>query len=130
MLLAFAVLTVIVPFVVSAQSGTPPAGGKSTEARRSPLPSYFGKIAVSDAQRETLYAIQDDYEAKINALQLQVKALLKEREDKMESVLTPGQKLRMAELREEARQKAAKPKAGDGPSEEAAVSQPEKPKAE
>jgi type II secretory pathway component HofQ len=104
-----------VPYLVLAQSEGEAPSKTPAEGRRSPLPSLFGKIAVNDQQREQLYRIQDEYAAKIDALQQQIKALLAERDAKMEGVLTPGQKLRLAELREEARQRAAKQKeAGSG----------------
>jgi hypothetical protein len=104
------------PYLVLAQSGGEAPSKTPAEGRRGPLPNLFGKIAVNDQQREQLYHIQDEYAAKIDALQQQIKALLQERDAKMEAVLTPGQKLRLAELREEARQRAAKqkePPAGD-----------------
>jgi len=126
-LLAAVALCVVVPLVVSAQQGADekPKG----EARRSPLPSYFGKIAVSDTQRDQLYQIQDEYDGRIDALQAQVKALIKERDAKMETVLTPGQKLRMTELRDEAKQKAAKPKPADASTDAAAPASPGAPAA-
>lgn len=96
---------VAVPFTLTAQPEKKPA----VEDRRSPLPNYFGKIAVSDEQREQLYGVQDAYGDKIEALQKQVKALIAERDQKMEELLTPGQKLRLQELRDEAKQKGAKP---------------------
>jgi len=84
---------------------------KTTDAdeddRHAPLPNYFGKIGVSDEQREKLYGVQDDYTAKIEPLQKQIKALLKERDAAMEDMLTAGQKLRLKELRQEARARAA-----------------------
>ena len=76
------------------------------EKRRGPLPAYFGKIGVSDEQREKLYDIQDEYEARLEELRQQLKALVRERDAKLESLLTPGQKLRLKELREEARRRA------------------------
>lgn len=105
-----------VPYLVLAQSEGEAPSKTPAEERRAPLPNYFGKIAVNDQQREQLYRIQDEYSTKIDALQQQIKALIQERDTKMEAVLTPGQKLRLAELREEARQRAAKqkePPAGD-----------------
>lgn len=98
-------LVLAMPYLVSAQSaGDAPAA----EQRRAPLPNNFGRIAVSDQQREALYAVQDEYAARIAELQRQVRTLVQERDTKMEAVLTPGQKLRLAELREEARQRAAR----------------------
>ncbi|QDU41083.1 hypothetical protein Mal4_54480 [Maioricimonas rarisocia] len=95
---------------VSAQGDADPAdiarqASEETERRR-PLPTYYGKIGVTDEQREQLYGIQDEYHTQIDALQRQIKQLIRERDDRMEQLLTPGQKLRLQELREEARRRA------------------------
>jgi hypothetical protein len=100
------------PYLVTAQpeparpAATAAAGSAAPADRPGPLPANFGKIAVNDQQREQLYKIQDEYEARIDGLQRQIKALLQEREQKMEAVLTPGQKLRLAELKAEAKARA------------------------
>lgn len=97
------------PYGLPAQPDAPAsdAGKPAAAERRAPLPNYFGKIAVNDMQRVQLYQIQDEYETQIDALQQQIRQLLNERDEKMESVLTPGQKLRLKELKEEARARAA-----------------------
>lgn len=76
--------------------------------RRGPLPFYFGKIGVDQAQRTKLYDIQDSYDDKLKALRLQMKKLLAERDAAMEAELTPGQKLRLSELKAEAVKDAKK----------------------
>ncbi len=101
------------PPQITAQSAADKADSSAskTEAkktRRRPLPAYYGKIGISDEQRETLNKIRDEYSAKIEPLRDQIRQLIQERDAKMEEILTPGQKLRMKELREEARQRAAK----------------------
>ncbi|MEW4531034.1 hypothetical protein [Maioricimonas sp. JC845] len=114
--LCFVATTFLLMFVaffgsydVSAQgdvaSGTAEATSEKPERRR-PLPTYFGKIGVTDEQREQLYAIQDEYHSQIDALQQQIRQLIRERDERMEQLLTPGQKLRLQELREEARRRA------------------------
>lgn len=75
--------------------------------RRKPLPAYYGQIGVNDEQRQQLYSIQDSYEVKLEKLREELKALIAERDAKLEAVLTPGQKSRLKELREAARRKAA-----------------------
>ena len=90
-----------------AQSPSETEAAESDSAeRRSPLPTYYGMIGVSDEQREKLYEIQDRYEVKLEALREQLKALVRERDAELEKELTPGQRLRIAELREEARKRA------------------------
>lgn len=102
-------LAIVLPTQLTAQpeAEKPVAGKKEEKPRRSPLPTHWGMIGVSDAQRDELHAVRDDYEPRLEALRKQLKALEDERETKMESILTPGQKLRLQELREEAKKRAA-----------------------
>jgi len=86
--------------------------------RRGPLPFFFGKIGVDDDQREALYDIQDSYDDKIKILRLEMKKLLAERDAAMEATLTPGQKLRLSELKAEAVNNAKK---GTGPAKKKEV---------
>lgn len=73
---------------------------------RGPLPFYYGKLGLNDEQKELFYGIQDEYQKQIDTLRKQIAKLEQERDAKMEEHLTPGQKLRLKELREEARKKA------------------------
>ena len=77
------------------------------KASRGPLPDYFGKLGVGEEQRKKLYAVDSEYEARIEELEKQIEKLEAERDAKLEALLTPGQKLRLKELREEAAQRAA-----------------------
>jgi len=54
------------------------------------LPNGFGPV-VNPAQRATIYAIQRDYNGLIALLELRIELLKKERDAKIESVLTPAQ---------------------------------------
>ena len=106
-MLRFAVLlTISVSFFanIHAQDNNDSAKAK----RRGPLPFYFGKLGVNDEQRDKLYTIQESYETKLEALRKQMKALLAEREAEMVAALTPGQKLRLQELKVEAKKSAKK----------------------
>lgn len=98
-------LVLLVHLAVGAQDKSEEKG--STKKPRGPLPTYFGQIGASDQQREELYKVQDEYEARLEALRQQLKALIAERDAKMESLLTPGQKLRLDELRQAAQKKPA-----------------------
>ena len=55
------------------------------------LPPHYAKV-VDEKQREEIYKIQEEYQPKIDALQKQLDALKKERDDKIAAVLTPEQK--------------------------------------
>lgn len=70
------------------------------EGPRGRLPNHFGKLGVTEEQRERIYAIQADYNEQIEELLSQIEALRTQRDDEIESILTPGQKLRLQELRD------------------------------
>lgn len=80
--------------------------------RRPPLPRYFGQLGVSDKQRLDLQTIQEEYETKLQKLRTELKQLVNERDQKLEGLLTDGQKTRLTELRAAAiakRQAASRP---------------------
>jgi hypothetical protein len=81
---------------------------------RGPLPAQFGKLGLSDDAKEELYLIDAEYDAQIQVLAHQIKQLQAARDEKMQAKLTPAQKTRLKELRDEAdakREAAAKLKA-------------------
>ena len=86
---------------------------KKIEARRGKvrhrLPPNYGKV-VTDEQREKIYKIQDEYRPKIEALRAQLKALLKERNEKIEALLTPEQKQKITEAKAKRKAQRTKPK--------------------
>ncbi len=63
---------------------------------RGRLPPHYGKVA-SEEQRAQIYQIQEEYKPKIEAMETQLNALKKERDDKITAVLTPEQKKKVAE---------------------------------
>ena len=79
---------------------------QNSRDRRPPLPAYFGQLGVSDKQRLDLQNVQIAYEARLDKLREELKLLVKERDQKLESLLTEGQKLRLQELREAARERS------------------------
>lgn len=113
--LAFAVTTVAQP-VCSAENMAPAKTTTKKKERakvkkgRHRLPRYFRDV-VGDEQREKIYNIQDEYRPKIAALKAEWKALLKERDEKIEAVLTPEQKRQIDEARAEAKAKRKAKKA-------------------
>jgi len=105
----FLILTVA---IITVQLGVNFVGAqeqKPTVKRRGPLPANYGKLGVSDEQREKMYDIQEEYDAKIAPLRDQIKNLLKERDSALGDQLTPGQLLRLKELKAEARKRSQKP---------------------
>jgi Spy/CpxP family protein refolding chaperone len=82
----------------SASKGTSTAG----ESRpRRQLPYFFGKLGLNDGQREKIYDIQGSYQDRLDRLQAEIDQLIRERNKKTEAVLTPGQRMRLKELRME-----------------------------
>lgn len=71
---------------------------------RGRLPSYYAQV-VTQEQREAIYKIQAEFAPKIQALDLQLKAIKAERDKKVLAVLTPEQRKLVEET-------AAKAKAG------------------
>ncbi len=96
----------------AAQEATdsPAAASVAEEKQEFRLPFFFGKLGVPDGQRDTLIGIHQSYEEKLELLREQMKTLLKERDAAMEASLTEGQKLRLRELRAEAKAKESKAK--------------------
>jgi len=79
------------------------------------LPPFYKNI-VSDEQRDKIFAVQEEYGPKIQELRRQLMALEKERDEKIDAILTPDQKkkinaarLEMQEKRKAAKEKANKP---------------------
>jgi hypothetical protein len=107
----------------------PPAADAAKKARPSGrLPKYYAAV-VNQVQREEIYRIQEEYEPKIKALQAQLDAMKKEKDQKIESVLTPEQKKKIEEagiaavkrkLEEKEQTAEAAPKPTDGKSGEKA----------
>ncbi len=70
------------------------------------LPPYYGQV-VTPEQRKQIYAIQDEYGPKIDALRKQLEALIAERDEKIAALLTEVQRKEVARLQEEAKAKRA-----------------------
>jgi hypothetical protein len=86
---------------------------------RGRLPNYYNRV-VDQEQREKIYAIQREYAPKIDALKAQLAALVEERDEKVEAVLTPEQLKTVEELQAEAKAKRARARAAKASKEEAA----------
>jgi Spy/CpxP family protein refolding chaperone len=78
---------------------------------RGPLPANYGKLGLTDEQRDKMYPIYEEYDKKIDDLAAQIKKLQTERNDKLNEMLTPAQKARLKEIDlEEATKKAEQSK--------------------
>jgi len=96
--------TLLVCFCFLVSSAVAQETNSDKEESTHRLPNNYGKLALNDEQREKVYAIQDEYGEKIEALYRQIEDLQAEQSLEMQSLLTEGQKLRLKELIEEARQ--------------------------
>ncbi len=101
-------LAAMLPQTLTAQNEETDGQKPKVAEYRGPLPFYFGKLGLGEGQKEKLYAIQDAYDEKIVTLEKQIEQLKAERDKSMETLFTPGQKLRLQELRQEARLKQEK----------------------
>jgi hypothetical protein len=81
------------------------------------LPAYYKDI-VDAKQKDQIYAIQADYNTKIDALEAQIKKLTADRDAAVENVLSADQKDKLKKAREVAAAKKKKPDAGK-PADEA-----------
>jgi len=82
---------------------------KTVKQLKGRLPAYF-RTVVKDEQRQEIYAIQLEYDPQISKLREQLKALVDERNAKIDAVLTPEQRKKIADLKETARQRHRKAK--------------------
>ena len=88
------------------------AAEKKTDEKKptNRLPSNYGKLGLTDAQKDKVYAIQEKYDAQLDALEEQIKSLKTKRSSETEAVLSPEQKKILKDLTDEAKEKDAKPK--------------------
>jgi Spy/CpxP family protein refolding chaperone len=77
------------------------------------LPANYGKLGLTDAQKDKVYAIQDKYEKQVDELEAQLKAIKAKRESEVEAVLSAEQKKILKDLNEEAKESKSKPKKSD-----------------
>ncbi|MCA9074679.1 MAG: hypothetical protein KDA93_06580 [Planctomycetaceae bacterium] len=117
LLIGFAVmvgLASLLPNVIIAQNDGDGSAASNKEYR-GPLPPHFGKLGMSDAQKEKVYSLQEAYEEQIEKLRKQIEQVETKRDAEIATLLTPGQKLRLKELLDEAAQEAAAQSDSDRP---------------
>jgi hypothetical protein len=64
------------------------------------LPPNWKKLGLSEDQVQKVYKVQADYDAKINALEQQIKKLKQDEKGDLMKVLTDAQKARLKEITE------------------------------
>lgn len=85
---------------LAAQDAAPAARAKP----RGRLPAYYAKV-ISAPQKEQVYRVQAEYEQRIDALESQIAALEKQRNDAIRALLTPEQRKQVDALAAEAKTK-------------------------
>jgi hypothetical protein len=73
---------------------------EKTEEKKSTnrLPSNYGKLGLTDAQKSKVYGVQDKHEKEIDSLTEKLKAAKAKRDAEIEAVLTPAQKKMLKEI--------------------------------
>lgn len=68
---------------------------------RGTLPPNFRLLGLTEEQKQQIYRIQNDFDAKIAALEAQIKKLKAEEKQAIEKVLTEAQRARLREILKE-----------------------------
>ncbi len=62
------------------------------------LPMNWGKLGLTDSQKNEVYTVQGKYNAEIDKLDAKIRELKAARDKEMKAVLTPEQKKRLEEI--------------------------------
>ncbi len=96
----------------SQDTAKPTTKGKAVEKKSTNrLPANYGKLGLTDAQKDKVYAINDKFDSQLDALEDQLKALKAKRSTEVEAVLTAEQKKILKDVNEESKEKGTKAKA-------------------
>jgi hypothetical protein len=111
-------LTFMAGSSVSAADGQ--TGGRVVKRVRAKgrLPNYYADV-VTEKQREEILKIQEEYKPKLDALQAQLDALKKERNEKISGVLTADQKKKVEDAEAAAKAKKKTDEKKDEPAKPA-----------
>jgi Spy/CpxP family protein refolding chaperone len=103
---------------------------KALAKRGRRLPKYYDQITTTPEQQKAIQKIQDEYDPKIDELDAKLKALKKERKDKIDAVLTPAQKKQIEDAKDKDKENKAKEKAAKAAASKPAEKTPATPPAE
>lgn len=92
----------------ASKAPTKAAAGAEEKKPTNRLPSNYGKLGLTDAQKDKVYAVQDKYDKQLDDLEAQIKALKNKRDDEIEAVLSAEQKKILKDLTDEAKAKSKK----------------------
>lgn len=98
-----------------AQEGTKPAGTKAqaekSDQEKGRLPANYGKLGLTEAQKNSIYEVQKKYKSQLDDLEKQLDALKAKRDGEVEAVLSEPQRKILKDL-VDASKEAKKPKKG------------------
>jgi hypothetical protein len=72
---------------------------QDTPKIRGQLPANYGKLGLTDVQKQSVYKIRAEYKGKMDQLLKQLTKLRMEEKESLEKVLTPEQLKRLKEIR-------------------------------
>src|SRR5262245_24221200 len=84
----------VTPIVIAQDKGKDTPPGKV----RGQLPQNWGKLGLTDEQKQKIYDIRGKVRAKVDDLQAKIKDLQDQERKDMEGVLTAAQKARLREI--------------------------------
>lgn len=71
---------------------------KDATKSKGQLPAQWGKLGLTDEQKQKIYGVQATYRTKIQDLESQIKELRNKEKSEMTAVLTDAQKTKLREL--------------------------------
>jgi Spy/CpxP family protein refolding chaperone len=94
-LLLFALVGLCSPWV---EGQDKPRDREPAPRMRGQLPQNWGKLGLTDEQKQKVYKVQNEFRPKIEALQRQISELRDQERKELETVLTADQKKRLREI--------------------------------
>jgi hypothetical protein len=90
---------IAVTLLALAVMGASLPGDEKPLKARPPLPAYYGKLILREDQKQRLYRLRADYQAKRDDLKRRIEQLKVEEKKALEEVLTPVQRKHLRQLR-------------------------------
>jgi Spy/CpxP family protein refolding chaperone len=98
----FALLAVgVLTYLVSTTTAQDKEDPKPQPRLKGTLPMNFRLLGLSEEQKQQIYKIQNDFDAKLAALEEQIKKVKVEERQAIEKVLTDAQRARLKEILKE-----------------------------
>lgn len=70
----------------------PAAKSDQADGKKGRLPAHYGKVGLTEIQKQKIYGIQGQYDEQLDALEKQMDALKAKRDQEVEAVLTEDQR--------------------------------------